>query len=1139
MMQDPTVNFYDVKKEFGKSLHKYEKRMKKLKHTDADREEMEMPGLMQYKRWEWFTEPRVYPTGDRMQIEKAMFNVKDKLFRNSSANKTIPSIMQVGNWTLLGPTTVIPTNGGDAGRICSIEIDPTNSNHIFTGAPAGGLWESTNGGTSWSTNTDDLPVLGIGDISIDPTNTNIMYIGTGDADATDSYSAGVLKSTDGGMTWNITGLSFLVSQGVSVSRVLINPNNTNMIFAGTSTGVYRSLDAGATWVKTLSSGGIKDMEFMPGNPNYVYAAGTAFYRSTNGGTTFSTITSGIPSTGVSRLAIAVTTADSNYVYVLAGKSSNNGFLGLYRSTNGGGSFTLQSNSPNILGWAFDGSDVSKGGQAWYDLGLAASPTNKDEIVTGGINIWRSTNGGVSWTLNAHWQGQGAPYVHADVHTLHYLNATTVYAGCDGGVYYTNNNGTSWTDLGNGLQIAQMYRLGCAKTNANIVWEGWQDNGTNLWNAGTWSRPLGGDGMECFVDWSNSSTVYGEQYNGNLQRSINGGANWVTITAGISELANGAWVTPWGQDPKSSATIYAGYSNVWKSINKGSGWVKISSINAGSLQSLALAPSNPNYIYTAPSSNSLYKTTNGGSSWSTISTGLPAQSITYIAASGNDPNRVWVTFSGYNGAQHVYKTTNGGSSWTNVTYDLPNIPANCVVVDTTSAVEGIYVGTDLGVYYIDTTRTTWLPFNNGLPNVTVDELEIQYTAKKLRAATYGRGLWETSLYNASSLTPSANFKGNTLLGCPGMQVQFTDMSTNTPTSWNWTFTNGNPSSSTVQNPLVTYTTAGTWNDVKLVAANGNGSDSVTKYSYIGISPAVKPTTNPAGTLTICGTSKVYSSYGTSYKWLPTNSTNNFLNVTSTGVYQVIVTDMFGCSDTSLAVNVTVLPLPTPSVSATTTLCSGASATLTASGGNTYSWNATGQTTASIVVSPTATTNYVVTATDTNGCSATANASVVIDPIAVIAITSSGDTLKCNPSSGVSYQWYQNGVLVPGATQSTFLATTGDSCYVVITDTYGCSSQSIVVYTGVQENTIPGVNMFISPSVNSGSFALDVSLAEPLQLAVEIMDAAGRKIYAKELGTISATLHENFSLKLSKGIYFLSLRGKKEGDERRAVKKFIVE
>lgn len=1071
LMNDPSVNFYTVQKAFNKYEAKYEKALKKeskreknaASSTIGDEDEGKVPGYMQYKRWEWFVEPRVYPSGDRSVFAQGSKTMAEEILNNKKQGGGIGTYSQ-GNWINLGPLTAVPTGGGGAGRLNCVEVDPANPNIIWVGAPSGGIWKSTDGGLTWSTNTDHLATLGITDIAIDPTNSNIMYAATGDGEPAnggnvDTYSLGVIKSTDGGNTWNITGLSFLVTQNRAMNRIIINPVNPNIVFCGASDGVYRSLDAGASWVRTLS-GSIKDMEFKPGNPNIVYAASmTGFFRSLNGGNTFSQISSGAPAgSGVSRVAIAVTPADSNYIYLVAGKSDY-GFLGLYRSINGGNSFTTQSTTPNLLGWVSGGTDV--GGQSWYTLSIAASPIDKNVVVVGGVNIWRSPNSGVSWALNAHWQGSGAPYVHADIHELDFLPGTgTYFAATDGGLSKTVSNGSSWTDLSNGIQVAEMYRLGCSVTNPTLVIQGWQDNGCSTWSAGTWKKVLGGDGMEAFIDWSNASIMYGESQNGNFKVSTNAGTSWTTITTGIS-AETGAWVTPWGQDPVNSQTIYAGKRNMWKSTNRGTTWATISNFTSGTINQFAVAPSDPNYIYAAAGSV-LKKTTNGGTSWATI-TGSLSGNISYVAVDPNDPNKVWVSISGFNATSKVYKSLNGGTTWTNITMNLPNIPANCIVNDSlTGGKDGVYVGTDLGVYYTDTTLTQWIPYGNGLPNVIVDELEIHYGSGKLRAATYGRGLWETSLIN-TSLAPAANFKGDKMLGCPGVAVQFTDMSTNNPTSWNWSFPNGTPSASTSQNPLITYTVAGTYNDVKLVATNASGSDSTTRYSYIGISPGIQATTSPAGSLTVCATSQVInSSYGASYKWFPNGQTNNFLNATVSGTYSVAVTDMFGCKDTSAAVFLTILAPP-----------------------------------------------------------------------ATPTITVNGDTLTSSPA--LSYQWYLNGTAISGATLQTYVGTPGGSYYVVVTDANGCTKQSATVLSSIKENNLSGVNMILSPSPNNGTFSLDITLTEQRKLTAEVMDVTGRVIYARDLGKVSLNQREVFSLQLSKGLYFISLKS----EEGRAVSKFVVE
>ncbi len=516
MMKNPDVNFYDVQKAFNKYYVKKERqaerikrRQSKLTNEGIHDEELEIPGFSQYKRWEWMMAPRVDRNGRRFDPSLA--------YREMEEYKKKYGTFSAGNWTIIGPTNSIPSGGG-AGRLNFVRFDPNDPNTIYVGSPAGGLWKSSNGGASWSSNTDQLSqVIGCTDIAIDPTNSNIMYLATGDGDAGDTYTIGILKSTDGGLTWNTTGLSYYMANTRQISKLLIDPANTSTILAATSAGIFRSTDAGATFT-LVQAGSFKDMEFKPGDPNIVYTAGTEFYRSTNNGQTWSKITTGIAAAAtLSRIAIAVTPHDNNYVYLLAAKAATDyGFEGIYRSTNSGQTFSKVATSTpsNVLGWNSNGGDT--GGQGWYDLAIAASPADKNEIIVGGVNIWRSTNGGSSFSINGHWTGSGAPYVHADVHDLIYVSGSTYFAGCDGGIFKTTNGGAAWTDLSDGLQIAQMYGFGQSTTNANLLIQGWQDNGTNRYN-GTWSQVMGGDGMLCFIDWNNNQNMWGSQYEGSLNR----------------------------------------------------------------------------------------------------------------------------------------------------------------------------------------------------------------------------------------------------------------------------------------------------------------------------------------------------------------------------------------------------------------------------------------------------------------------------------------------------------------------------------------------------------------------------------------------------------------------------------------------
>jgi PKD repeat protein len=810
MMQDPNVNFYQLQEEFNK-------------YWDG-REIERGKGWKQFRRYEEFAEPRVFPSGDRSLASRAKAYEE---FQKYVKDNPISYSRSTAQWQPLGPTGA--PSGGGAGRVNCVRFHPNNSNIMYAGTPAGGLWKTTNGGTDWECLTDYLPVIGTTDVAIDHVNPDVIYIATGDGDAGDTHSIGVLKSTDGGKTWNTTGLTWLVNQQRRINRLLIHPTNNQILLAGTSSGIFRTTDAGITWTSVSSSSGIKDMEFNPGNPNIVYAGSTRFLRSTDNGVTWTAVTSGLPSTSfLSRIAIAVTENDDSYVYIVAG-GSDNGFYGLYRSTDNGLTFTERSTSPNILGWNANGGD--SGGQAWYDLAIAASPLNKNEIYVGGVNIWRSSNGGSSWNIVAHWTGWGAPYVHADHHDLVFIPGTnTLLNGNDGGVNRTTSGGSSWTDLSANMAIAQIYRLGLSASNESLLLTGHQDNGSNRMNGTSWVEVNGGDGMECFVDRTNNNIMFTSIYYGSFYRSTNGGNSFSGITSGLP--GNGAWVTPWLQDPVNANTLYAGFNQIFKTTNQGTSWSQIGTISgSGTFRSLAVAPSNNQVIYAART-NTIFKTIDGGSTWTNITQGLPASSnmITYIAIDPDDENNIWVTFSGYSANNKVFNSSNGGANWTNISAGLPNLPVNCVVSQKGTN-NAIYIGTDVGVYYKEGSEE-WVPYFAGMPNVIVRELEIFYPSSKIRAATYGRGVWECDLFD--SQTPAANFTVDRKEVCLGTSVQFTDLSVGTPSGWSWSFPGGTPSSSTEQNPVVTYDLAGKY-DVTLIITNNVGDQTVEKKNYITVLP----------------------------------------------------------------------------------------------------------------------------------------------------------------------------------------------------------------------------------------------------------------------------------------------------------------
>ena len=718
-----TSNFYTYQKAFNDYW----------KNKDVETEEelnCSEGGWQQFKRWENFMEPRVYPSG-KFFDQKILWNEWNKY---KSKNKTVA---KAANWELLGPS-VIPSNGGGNGRVNCICFHPTDPNIFWIGAASGGIWKTNDGGNSWiSLNANLLANLSVADIAVDPVNPATLYIATGDGYGYESenifwggtYTAGVLKSTDGGTTWNATGLTYIQSQNNIIQRLVVCAANPQVLLASARDGLWRSADGGTTWSQ-IQTAHFYDIKFNTANNSIIYASSeTEVFKSTDLGLTWTQISSGLNSTG-GRISLAVTAANSQVIYAFCNGSGDT----FYKSSDGGATFQLMT-SPDNVG-SFYG---------YYDMVLAASPADENTVYAGGMEVIKSSDGGSTWTKVSDWAGwPGSTYVHADNHDIEFLpgSGSTVFSCNDGGIFKTTDGATSWTDQSDGLNITQFYRLGCSATNSDIVYLGAQDNGTDRYDGTSWTQVYGADGMETVVDYTDENVVYVSYQGGALQKSSDGGNSFTDITPS----ASGAWTTPYVMDPNDHLTLYAGYDNVYKTTDGGSSWNAISTGLTGgnTIRTLAVAQSNTNYIYAGILGN-LYMTSNGGSSWSSISAGLPVASvsITGIAVSDNDPQSLWVTFSGYTNGEKVYYSDNAGTSWTNVSGTLPNIPVNCIIYENNSS-DAIYIGTDFGVFYSDNTMNDFISYNNGLPNVMIDELEIQYDASKIRAATYGRGLWQSDL-----------------------------------------------------------------------------------------------------------------------------------------------------------------------------------------------------------------------------------------------------------------------------------------------------------------------------------------------------------------------------------------------------------
>lgn len=742
------ITFFDYQNAFNEYWKNYD--IVNGWYFDENGEKQKAYGWKQFKRWENFWHPRVNPQTGEFPKTDAATEYKKYVAENGNYKS------DMGNWTCLG-TSTSPGGYAGIGRINTVAFHPTNTDVFWIGAPAGGLWGTVDGGNTWTVTTDNNDVLGVSGIVIpsDYDVSNTIYIGTGDRDAQDNYSVGVLKSSDNGTTWESTGLTFNPADMELVNQLRLHPETDNTIFAATSDGLYVTYNAGDTWDKKFDYEFV-DFELCPNFPDTLYGSTRAgkIYRSVDAGENWSLVYN---SGGGARVELAVT-ADNPMVVYAIGANSGNGLYAIFKSTDYGENFDIVFDDYNMLGWSSTGGD--SGGQGWYDLAMAADPNNEDIVYIGGVNTWRSVDGGVTWDIVNHWTGTGAAAVHADKHYLVYRNDESVlFEGNDGGIYSTTD-GNNWAHHTNGIAISQIYGLSTAQTVESMTILGLQDNGTKLQDNTNWYDVLGGDGMKCLIDYTDEETQYGSYYYGEIYRTFDGwSSNYSNITNNIPGGANGAWVTPYVLDPINPGTIYVGYGTLWKSTNYGNDFESIGTFG-GKLNSIAVCPTNNNYIYVGKS-NYIQKTTNGGTTWESVNNNLPlsSSSLTYIEVKYDDPNTVWVTLSGYD-ENTVYETTDGGDTWTNISSGLPNIPANCIIQNKleTSQVQ-LYVGTDYGIYLKNGTED-WILFSNGLPNVVVTELDIYYDLEtpensRLRASTYGRGLWESDLNLSGNYAPFMN------------------------------------------------------------------------------------------------------------------------------------------------------------------------------------------------------------------------------------------------------------------------------------------------------------------------------------------------------------------------------------------------
>ena len=701
----------------------------------AERDQGKGSGYVQFKRWEYNAKRLMNEAGYLPKTEAVLAEIENYNAYLNTSSATRQSLTD--NWEELGPQDWNATTSWNpgVGRITGIAIDQNNSDHMIVGANTGGVWKTIDGGENWMPLGDYFSNLRVYSVTIHPTNSDHYFFG--------STNGLIYHSLDAGATWNLLG----DMGSSSVNKILIHPTDPSIIFATSQNGgIRKSSDGGLNWVAAVTDSQGYDIEFKPNNPNVVYATGTNFHVSYNGGESFST---NVTFESAPKM-IGVSPSDENVIYVL--EASGGSFGGIYKSVNAGFTFSeLDHEGRNYFG--YDTAGFDSGGQAPRDMDIAVNPEDANEVHIAGVLTWKSTDGGENFSCTSDWvpgnaENANIGYCHADVDLL-LFNGTTLFAGTDGGIFKAedtaNVTAEYYEDLTAGLGIRQLYKIGITQTPEVIITAGSQDNGSSFYSeAEGWKDWIGEDGMEGFIDKDNSSKMFGMIQFGGVYRTFNGGQT----TSGISIPSQGNWVTPFEQDPILTDVIYIGLNRVYKSVASGNNWTAISQELGGNLNQLKIANSNNLVIY-ASRGGLLFKTEDGGATdWLQLPS--PGGSINYIAIHPTNPEKIAVATTSNS---KVFVSEDGGLSWLNYKFNLPGFSALALVWDNNGE-DGLYLGMDYGIFYIDNTLNEWQPYSTNLPNVIINELEINSTDGKIYAGTYGRGLWASPyvphLLNTTSL-----------------------------------------------------------------------------------------------------------------------------------------------------------------------------------------------------------------------------------------------------------------------------------------------------------------------------------------------------------------------------------------------------
>ena len=791
-------------------------------------------------------------TVPRERLVAAKTYALQTLLPSKYGNSTMAAIPGIA-WTERGPNNI-------GGRTRTLLVDPNDATKktIWAGSVGGGLWKTTDitvANPVWTPVNDFFSNIAVTTITYQPGAPSIMYFGTGEGyfNADALRGLGIWKSTNGGASWNQLA-STNNNNFYYVNRMIVHPSGD--IYATTRSGLFRSQDGGTTFNRVLGSsapGGaptdnFSDVELAADNSIWASTLGAngGVYRSTTGNSgswvKLNTGANGFPTTGFWRVDIACAPSNTNVCYAYAEGPS--GLLNLFKTIDGGANWTTLAKPVDADG-GIPAADFTRS-QAWYDMSIAVDPNNASAVFVGGVDLFKSTNGGTSWSQIAHWYGgYGFQYVHADQHIVLFEpgNSSVVYFGNDGGVYRSTNATAAMptiTGKNNSYNVTQYY--GCAAhpgAYSNYFLAGAQDNGSHKFSnpgVNAVTSASGGDGCYCHIDQDQPQYQWTSYVYNNYYRSTDGGNTWTSVSFGNS----GSFVNPTDYD-NASNVMYCGISGGnymrWTNPQTGatSATVNVTNFSGAGVRHISVSQNTPNRVFFGLSNGSVVRVDNANTVASPVAgiivgTPVGGNSVSCVAIQDGNDNHILVTYSNF-GINSVWESTNALSAtptFTSVEGNLPDMPIRWALFSPLNSSQAV-LGTEVGAWSTDLLSggaTNWGASSSGLANTRVDMLQIRSSDNLVAAATHGRGLFTSDVF----MTPSPDFTASPVITYTNKVVQFTDGSYKA-TAWNWDF--GDGGTATIKNPTHAYTSPGLYTITLVI--NNNGAYTKTRVGYVHVLP----------------------------------------------------------------------------------------------------------------------------------------------------------------------------------------------------------------------------------------------------------------------------------------------------------------